>query len=146
APWADRASHLARLARADLALDCFPYGSHTTASDILWAGVPLIGLAGKTFASRVSASILGAAGMADCVTGSLADYYQVVLRLARHPAALAEAKARAAQSRHMPLFDTAGFTRCLEAGFGAIAARRRAGLPPDHVTVVETVARDRSAR
>src|SRR5262249_32681562 len=59
APWAAGGeAHLARLARADLALDCYPYGSHTTASDLLWAGVPLVGLAGATFVSRVSASIL----------------------------------------------------------------------------------------
>ena len=139
APWTEgRDEHLARLARADLALDCFPYGAHTTASDLLWAGVPLVGLAGGTFVSRVSASILRAAGMADFVTTSLDDYHDLALRLARDPAALAEAKRRATASRHTPLFDTAGFTRNLEAAYRLIVERQRAGLAPDHVTIAET--------
>ncbi len=138
APWAtDKAAHLARLSRADLALDCYPYGSHTTASDILWAGVPLVGLAGETFASRVSASILTAAGMADFVTVSLQDYHDLALRVAKDPAALAEARRRAAASRRMSLFDTAGFTRTLESAYRTIVERQRAGLSPDHVTIPE---------
>jgi predicted O-linked N-acetylglucosamine transferase (SPINDLY family) len=141
APWADdRASHLARLARADLALDCYPYGSHTTGSDILWAGVPLVGLAGKTFASRVSASILAAAGMTDFVTTSIEDYHDLALRLTRDPAGLAEAKRRAAAARRMPLFDTARFTRNLEMAYRAIIERQRAGLAPDHVTIAAPTA------
>jgi len=136
APWADsRETHLARLARADLALDCYPYGSHTTASELLWAGVPLVGLAGATFVSRVSASILGAAGLADFVTTSLADYHDLALRLARDPAALAEARRRVAAARRTPLFDTAGFTRHLETAWRTIVERQRAGLAPDHVTI-----------
>ena len=136
---------LARLARADLALDCFSYGADTTASDLLWAGVPLVGLAGGTFVSRVSASILGAAGLADHVTGSLQDYHDLALRLARDPAALTRARERAAASRRTPLFDTAGFTRNLEAAFRAIVARQRAGLAPDHLTIAEAPA-SRGAR
>jgi predicted O-linked N-acetylglucosamine transferase (SPINDLY family) len=136
APWADsRTAHLARLSRADLALDSYPYGAHTTASDLLWAGVPLVGLAGATFVSRVSASILAAAGMADHVTGSLHDYHDLALRLARDPAALARARERAAAARRTPLFDTAGFTRNLEAAFRAIVERQRSGLAPDHLTI-----------
>jgi predicted O-linked N-acetylglucosamine transferase (SPINDLY family) len=136
APWAEsRTAHLARLARADLALDSYPYGAHSTASDLLWAGVPLVGLAGATFVSRVSASILGAAGMGDHVTGSLQDYHDLALRLARDPAALARARERAAAARRTPLFDTAGFTRNLEAAFRAIIERQRAGLAPDHLTI-----------
>jgi predicted O-linked N-acetylglucosamine transferase (SPINDLY family) len=136
APWTEgRDEHLWRLPQADLALDCFPFGAHSTASDLLWAGVPLVGLAGDTFVSRVSASILGAAGMADFVTTSLAQYYDLALRLARDPAALAQAKRRAEASRHRPLFDTVGFTRSLEQAFRAIVERQRAGLAPDHVTI-----------
>jgi protein O-GlcNAc transferase len=139
APWTEgRDEHLARLARADLALDCFPYGAHSTASDLLWAGVPLVGLAGGTFVSRVSASILRAAGLADFVTTSLEDYHDLALRLARDPAALAQAKQRTAASRQRPLFDTAGFTRNLETAYRMIVARQRAGLSPDHVTVPAT--------
>src|SRR5262249_20299366 len=138
-PWTEgRDEHLARLGRADLALDCFPYGAHTTASDLLWAGVPLVGLAGDTFVSRVSASILRAAGMGDFVTTSLEDYHDLALRLARAPAALAQAKQRATASRHRPLFDTAGFTRNLETAYRMIVERQRAGLAPDHVRIPET--------
>jgi predicted O-linked N-acetylglucosamine transferase (SPINDLY family) len=141
APWtAGRGDHLARLARADLALDCYPFGAHSTASDLLWAGVPLIGLAGGTFVSRVSASILAAGGMGDFVTTSFDDYRDLALQLARDPAALAQAKRRATASRHTPLFDTAGFTRNLEKAFRMIVERQRAGLAPDHVTVAETPA------
>jgi len=136
AAWTEtRDAHLARLGRADLALDSFPFGAHSTTNDLLWAGVPMVGLAGETFVSRVSASILGAAGMADLVTTSLLDYRDLVLRLARDPAALAEARRRAVESRRAPLFDTAGFTRSLEAAFRAIVERQRAGLAPDHITV-----------
>jgi predicted O-linked N-acetylglucosamine transferase (SPINDLY family) len=138
APWTEgRDEHLARLAKADLALDCYPYGAHSTASDLLWAGVPLVGLAGGTFVSRVSASILRAAGMADFVATSLEDYHDLALRLARDPAALAQAKRRAIASRRTPLFDTAGFTRNLESAYRTIVERQRAGLAPDHVTISE---------
>src|SRR6202035_4410001 len=89
APWASSAEHLARIACADLALDCFPYGSHTTASDMLWAGVPLLALKGETFASRVSASILAAAGLDDLVATSLDAYFDLALALARDAGALA---------------------------------------------------------
>src|SRR5205807_2530323 len=109
-------------------------GAHTTASDLLWAGVPLVGLAGGTFVSRVSASILSAAGMGDFVATSIEDYHRLALRLARDPAALAQAKRRATASRHTTLFDTAGFTRNLEAAYRTIVERQRAGLAPDHVT------------
>jgi predicted O-linked N-acetylglucosamine transferase (SPINDLY family) len=127
--------HLARLTHADLALDCFPYGSHTTASDALWAGVPLIGLAGDTFASRVSASILGAAGLADLVTTSLADYRALALRYASDGQLLAQLKARVAACRTSPLFDSKRFTRDLEKAYAVVVERSRTGLAPDHIAV-----------
>jgi protein O-GlcNAc transferase len=131
-----QAEHLARASVADLALDCFPYGSHTTASDMLWAGVPLVALAGDTFASRVSASILTVAGLSELVTHSIADYRALAQRLATDRAALAQLKAKVAQSRAAsPLFDTAGFTRGLEKAFVAMSQRRRAGLQADHIDI-----------
>jgi predicted O-linked N-acetylglucosamine transferase (SPINDLY family) len=136
APRAPNHRHLARLTLADLALDCFPYGSHTTASDALWAGVPLIGLAGDTFASRVSGSILGAAGLADLVTTSLADYYALALRYASDRQLLAVLKARVAGCRSSPLFDSKRFTRDLEKAFAIIVERSRAGLAPDHIALL----------
>jgi len=131
--------HLARLTHADLALDCCPYGSHTTGSDALWAGVPLIGLAGDTFASRVSASILPAAGLADLVTTSLADYHALALRYASDRQLLAALKARVAGCRSSPLFDSKRFARDLEKAYAAVVERSRAGLAPDHVAVSQLV-------
>jgi predicted O-linked N-acetylglucosamine transferase (SPINDLY family) len=128
-------SHLARLALADLALDCFPYGSHTTASDALWGGVPLIGLSGDTFASRVSASVLAAAGLGDLVATSLADYYDLALRYASDRQSLALLKARVAACRSSPLFDCKRFARDLEAAYAAVVDRSRKGLPPDHIAI-----------
>jgi predicted O-linked N-acetylglucosamine transferase (SPINDLY family) len=135
APFASNERHLARLTHADLALDCFPYGSHTTASDALWAGVPLIGLAGETFASRVSASILAAAGLGDLITTSLADYYDLALRYASDRQLLAALKARVAGCRSSPLFDSKQFAHDLESAYAAIVDRSRAGLSPDHIAV-----------
>jgi protein O-GlcNAc transferase len=135
APFAPNDRHLARLTHADLALDCFPYGSHTTAGDALWAGVPLIGLAGDTFAARVSASILAAAGLADLVTTSLADYHALALRYASDLQMLAVLKARVARCRSSPLFDSKRFARDLESAYAAVVARSRAGLAPEHIEV-----------
>lgn len=136
APKCPSHEHLARLSHADLALDCFPYGSHTTASDVLWAGVPIVGLMGETFASRVSASILTAAGLPELITASLADYHALALRLARDAAALGALKAKIADGRKSSaLFNTAQFTRDLEQALVAMSERSRAGRPPDHIAV-----------
>jgi protein O-GlcNAc transferase len=135
APPAANDRHLARLRHADLALDCFPYGSHTTGSDALWAGVPLIGLAGDTFAARVSASILTAVGLADLVTTSLADYRALALGYASDRQSLAELKARVAGCQTSPLFDSRQFTRDLEKAYTAIVERSRGGLVPGHIAV-----------
>jgi predicted O-linked N-acetylglucosamine transferase (SPINDLY family) len=136
APMVEPAEHLARLACADLALDCFPYGSHTTASDTLWAGVPLVALAGDTFASRVSASILTAAGLPELITASLADYYNLALRLAGDRDALAGLRARVRALRTSgPLFNTGQFTRDLERALVATWERHCAGLTPAHIVL-----------
>ena len=107
--------HLARIALADLFVDTFPCNAHTTASDALWGGVPVLTCAGETFVSRAAGSVLRAAGLPDLVTGSLAEYEAKALALARDPAALAALRQRVAASRASPLFDTAGTTRALEA-------------------------------
>jgi len=136
APMVEPPEHLARIARADLALDCFPYGSHTTASDTLWAGVPLVALAGDTFASRVSASILTAAGLPELIAPSLAEYYNLALRLAGDRDALAGLRARLQALRSSgPLFNTGQFTRDLERALTAIWERHCAGLTPAHIVV-----------
>jgi predicted O-linked N-acetylglucosamine transferase (SPINDLY family) len=135
APVLPGADHLARLALADLALDCFPYGSHTTASDALYAGVPLVALKGDTFASRVSASILTAADLHGLIAASLSDYRDLAFRLATDAVTMNSLRARMSGVRASALFDTARFTRNLEAAYDAVWERRAAGLPPAPVDV-----------
>jgi len=110
--------HLARYRVADLALDTFPYTSHTTASDALWCGCPLVALCGETFPARVSASILTACGVPDLITDSIATYEQKIRELAASPEALDDIKTRIiAAHDSAPLFDAIAFTRDLEALF-----------------------------
>jgi predicted O-linked N-acetylglucosamine transferase (SPINDLY family) len=128
--------HMARLSLADLALDCVPYGSHTTASDALWVGVPQLAIHGDTFASRVSSSLLTAIGLPELISNSLEEHRDLALRLSEDRALLARYRARLAENRFTtPLFDSAGFARYMEAGYEAIWRRRVDGLPPDHINV-----------
>lgn len=128
--------HLARLAGADLFLDTFPFNAHTTASDALWAGVPVVTLAGESFASRVAASLLRAVGLDDLVTDSLDRYRAAVLALVTDRARLAESRARLAAARERsPLFDSPRYTRALERGYRAMWQRTLAGEPPAHIVV-----------
>lgn len=136
APKCSLPEHLGRMRQADLALDCFPYTSHTTGSDALWAGVPLLALSGDTFAARVSGSLLRAVGLPELVAQSLDDYLALALQLAREPALLGAYRARLAKNRmNAPLFDSTRFTRHLEAAYLAIWQRHCAGLPPDHFDI-----------
>jgi len=109
--------HLARQQIADLFLDTLPYNAHTTASDALWAGLPLITLPGQSFPARVAASILKAANLAELIVPDLAAYESLALKLARDPAALKAIRDRLADKSRIPLFDTARFTRNLEAAY-----------------------------
>lgn len=132
------ADHLARLSLADLALDCSPYGSHTTASDALWAGVPQIAYWGETFAARVSASLVTAVGVPELIVRSPLEHRALALRLANDRAALASVRARLADNRlTTPLFDSRLFVRHLEAAYEAMWRRAVAGLPPDHIDILE---------
>jgi predicted O-linked N-acetylglucosamine transferase (SPINDLY family) len=107
--------HLARLTLADLFLDTLPYNAHATAADGLWAGVPLVTAAGRTFAGRVAASLLQAVGLTELIAESLEAYEILALKLASEPLALATVKAKLAAHREThALFDTANFTRNLE--------------------------------
>lgn len=133
APRLPAAEHLARLRRADLFLDTLCYNAHTTASDALWAGLPLVTCRGKHFAGRVAASLLSAIGLPDLIASNAADYFELCRRLATEPAELARVRERlAAQRRRAPLFDTARFTRELEELYLALWQRHCQGLPPDH--------------
>ena len=109
------AQHLARYRAADLALDTFPYTSHTTASDALWLGCPLVALCGDTFAARVSGSILTACGLPELVTHSLRDYEELAYRFAAETGFAADIRARLASVKtDAPLYDAAAFARDLE--------------------------------
>ena len=134
APMVPLEQHLARLALADLFLDTLPYNAHTTASDSLWAGVPLLTCRGTAFPGRVTASLLQAAGLPELITESLEDYESLAAALARNPALLARHRAKLANTT-CPLFDTARFTRNLEAAFRTMAARQRAGEAPQGFSV-----------
>lgn len=121
--------HLARLAAADLALDSWPCNGHTTTSDALAAGVPVITLATDTFPGRVAASILAAAGLDECVTTDAAAYVDRICELGRNPAARAALRERIA-ARPAGLYDTSRFARELEALYQRMWQRALAGQPP----------------
>nr|BFD40928.1 hypothetical protein FFPRI1PSEUD_24270 [Pseudomonas sp. FFPRI_1] len=138
APRLLQAEHLARLSLADLALDSFPCTSHTTASDALWVGLPMVARLGETFASRVSSSLLRAHGFAELVAKDEADYVEKLLVLATSFEQRAALRTRLMAARMTsPLFDTLGFTRDLEALYEAIWADR--GRAKSSGTVVRAV-------
>ncbi|SBT03473.1 putative UDP-N-acetylglucosamine--peptide N-acetylglucosaminyltransferase SEC (fragment) [Candidatus Accumulibacter aalborgensis] len=110
-----KADHLSRLQLADLALDPFPYNSHSTGIDVLWAGVPMVALLGDTFPGRVGASLLQAAGLDELIAGSPEEYYQLALGLACNPQRLRQMQAKLAEGRtSCALFDMPRYVRSLE--------------------------------
>ena len=128
--------HLARHRLADLFLDTLPYNAHTTASDALWTGLPVLTQIGEAFAGRVAASLLRAVGLPELVTTTRDAYEALAIELAGNPAKLASIKRKLSDNRlTTPLFDTALFTRHIEAAYTAMYERHRAGLPPDHIRV-----------
>jgi predicted O-linked N-acetylglucosamine transferase (SPINDLY family) len=136
APRIPYADYLARYRLADLCLDTLPFNAGTTASDALWAGLPLVTCTGEAFASRMAASLLRAIGMPEMVADSMADYEALAAKLAGDPELMASIRMKLVHNRlSQPLFDTALFTRHLEAGFSAAHERAQAGLAPDHIVV-----------
>ena len=126
--------HLRRLQLADLALDTWTCNGHTTTSDALWAGVPVIARAGRHFASRVSASCLKAVDLPELVTDSPQAYRDLAIRLATDPNARAALRSQLWNNRtRTPLFDTAGFVRALEDLYAAMWDRFVRGLPPAQI-------------
>lgn len=123
--------HLARQRCADLFLDTLPCSAHTTASDALWAGLPLLTCLGATFTGRVAASVLSAAGVAELITTTPAEYAARALELASSPAKLAEIRSRIERNRAgCALFDTAKHCHALEAAYAVIWQRHLRGEPP----------------
>lgn len=126
--------HLARHRLANLFLDTSPCNAHTTCSDALWAGLPVLTFPGNTFASRVSASLLRAIGLPECVQTDQFQYEAVAIALGNHPEKLNQLKQRLqANKTKAPLFDTPRFTRQIEALYEKMHLRRLKGLPPDHL-------------
>jgi protein O-GlcNAc transferase len=131
APMMKLEDHLARLKLADLVLDTLPHNAHTTASDALWCGVPVLTLVGPTFAGRVAASLLKAAGLPQLVTLTASDYEALALELARDAPLMSALRAKLAANRELcPLFNTPRFARHIEAAYNAMYERLRRGLPP----------------
>ncbi len=136
APPLDLQAHQARLALGDLFLDSIVSGAHTTASDALWAGLPLLTCRGPAFSGRVAASLLGAAGLPELVTHSLQDYENLALKLAREPALLKRYRNRLVETRHsLALFDTARTTRHIEAAYEKMQALKQNGEAPTSFAV-----------
>lgn len=125
------AEHLARLSLADLFLDTSPYNAHSSASDALWAGVPVLTQPGDTFAGRVGASLLHACGLPELIAEGAASYEAIALRLASSSADQAALKAKLEHNRSScALFDTARFTRHLEAAYAAMYEHHQRGGEP----------------
>ena len=136
APRLNAQAHLARQSLADLFLDTLPCTAHTTASDALFVGLPVLTMLGTTFAGRVAASLVRAIGMPELIAPSLEAYEAMALGLARDPSALAALKTRLMQKRRTEaLFDTARFTRNLEAAFAGMWERQQRGERPSGFVV-----------
>jgi protein O-GlcNAc transferase len=134
------AEHLARHRVADLFLDTLPYNAHTTASDALWSGLPVLTQIGETFAGRVAASLLVAIGLPELITSTPQAYEDLAIELATNPKKLATIKRKLADNRlATPLFNTLGFTRHIETAYKAVYERYQANLPPDHIDVPQSV-------
>jgi len=129
--------HLARHRLADLFLDTLPYNAHTTASDALWTGLPVITCAGTTFAGRVAGSLLMSLGLAELAASTLKDYEALALNLATHPALLLEIREKLARNRSTaPLFDTERFRRHIEAAYTTMRDICQRGEEPRTFAVV----------
>jgi predicted O-linked N-acetylglucosamine transferase (SPINDLY family) len=128
--------HLARQRNADLFLDTLPYNAQTTAADALWAGLPVVTCLGGAFSGRVAASALTAIGLRELITASLEDYEALAGALARDPGRLQEIRDTLARNRlTCPLFDTARFTRHLEAAYEEMVRLHHQGESPRHFSV-----------
>lgn len=132
------ADHLARHRLADLFLDTFNYNAHTTASDALWAGLPLVTKQGRGFAARVASSLLSAVKLEELITHSDEDYEQLALDLATNPEKLGSVRDKLSVNRDTePLFNSETFTRHIESGYVAAYERVLAGLKPETIHVAD---------
>jgi predicted O-linked N-acetylglucosamine transferase (SPINDLY family) len=133
--------HLARHRLADLFLDTLPCNAHTTASDSLWSGVPIVTCAGRSFPARVAGSLLSAVGLKQLITQSLEEYEALALALARDRGRMRALRAHLADDRErLPLFDTPRFCRHLEQAYRHMWRTYLDGKPATtfHVASIET--------
>ena len=136
APRVDADAHAARLVLVDVVLDTFTYGAHTTASDALWAGVPVVTRLGEAFAGRVAASLLTVVGLPELITQTAQEYENLAVALAGDPARLAALKLKLRNNRDStPLFDAARYARDLESAYRGIWAKHEAGEPPESLAI-----------
>ena len=128
--------HLARLKLADLFIDTFNVNAHTTASDALWAGLPVVTKKGKGFAARVAASLLNSVNLQELITTNLDQYEALAIELAMNPKRLQDIKAMLEINiSSTALFNTALYTSHLEKAYSKIYERSKDGLLPDHIYV-----------
>ena len=136
APFMNRSEHLARLRFADLFLDTFPYNAHTTASDALRMGLPVLTICGRSFAARVAASLLTTVGLTELITYSLGEYEENAIRLALERDKLSYIKYQLKGNLgSSPLFDCKGFTKGIEAAFERMLMLYLSGRDPEHFYV-----------
>jgi protein O-GlcNAc transferase len=136
APRIPYGDHLARLSCADLFLDTLPFNGGATASDALWAGVPVVTCAGEALAARMAGSLLTSVGLPELITHDLARYEALSLSLATTPDLLADYRARLKRNRHASaLFDSERFCRHLESAYVSIWQRAESGKPPEALSV-----------
>jgi protein O-GlcNAc transferase len=128
--------HLARHRLADLFLDTFAFNAHTTATEALWVGLPVVTKLGQGFAARVAGSLLTAIGLPELITETEQEYEALILDLATNPERLASLKEKLAANRlSKPLFNSELFTKHLEDGYQQAYHRYFEGLEPDTITV-----------
>ena len=128
--------HLARHRQADLFLDTSPYNAHTTASDALWTGLPVMTLMGRSFASRVAASLLNAIDLPELITSTQEKYESLAIELALNPKKLADIKLKLANSGlTAALFDTPLFTKNIESAYIKMYERYQSDLGPEHISI-----------
>jgi len=134
--------HISRLQAADIGIDTFPVNGHTTTSEQLWGGLPVLTMKGTNFASRVSESLLNAIGLPELVGADLQGYEDLAVELAAQPEKIAGYKAHLAEQRYIaPLFDAERFCRHLEQAYETMAERAKQGEAPDHFDVPALPAR-----
>jgi predicted O-linked N-acetylglucosamine transferase (SPINDLY family) len=136
APPTGIAEHLDRHRHIDVFLDTFPYGAHTTAADAFWAGAPIVTVCGKSFASRVCASLLRTSGVPELVCESESQYIDLAVRLAENSDERVRLSQRLLNGRDTsPVFDARLFTTNLERAFLKMVSRRETGLRPDQIAL-----------